>query len=266
VEPNWALELFNKSVLKQRKFAEISALVGTTVDLRCLDIGSDNGVISYLFRRQGGSWASVDLNEQTVQSIRALVETDVHQIDGRTLPFADGTFDLAVIVDFLEHIPDDGGFVRELRRVIKPGGVLVANVPHEKHTLLRRLRFLIGQTDEKHGHLRPGYTVESIRALFGDCFTVNHAHTYSKFFSEFIDMVIVFAVTTLKGGGHTQKGLIVTGDDLQSNRKMFRLYSLIYPIVRVFSMLDSLLPFRSGYMLVVKATANTQQPIGGVQQ
>lgn len=49
----------------------------------------------------------------------------------RPHPFADREFDLVVVVDFLEHIPDDRGFAAELGRILKPGGRLIVNVPRE---------------------------------------------------------------------------------------------------------------------------------------
>jgi ubiquinone/menaquinone biosynthesis C-methylase UbiE len=253
--PDWALQLFNKSVLKRRKFREVTALLGDVRGRRCLDVGSDNGVISYLLRQMGGAWSSADLNAQTVGAIRELVWDEVYQIDGNALPFPDSTFDHVAIIDFLEHIPDDRRFIEELHRTLKPGGTLILNVPHLKQSALRRFRGWIGQTDEKHGHLRPGYNLDSICEVLGECFSIETAHTYSKFFSELIDTLIVFAVTTLKRGGQGAKGLVVTGSDLQANKSMFRLYSLIYPVVWVFSKLDALVP-ASGYMLIVKATNN----------
>lgn len=256
MQNNWPIRLFNKSVLKQRKYQEITALLGRTDGLRCLDIGSDNGVISYLLRQGGGSWASADLEDKTVRSIRELVQTDVYQINGERTPFADDEFDRVVIVDFLEHIPNDGEFVQELFRILKPGGTLIVNVPHIKNSLLRRFRFAIGQTDEKHGHLRPGYTQDSLRRLFGSQFTIETAHTYSRFFSEWIDTMIVWSVGLVKGKDESKKGLVVTGDDLKANEKMFKLYALIYPVVWFISKLDRLIPFTSGYMLIVKAKIN----------
>jgi SAM-dependent methyltransferase len=252
----WPIRLFNKSVLKQRKYHEITALLGPTAGLHCLDIGSDNGVISFLLREHGGTWKSADLAPQAVAAIRELVGDEVYQLDGGRTPFADDEFDRVVIVDFLEHIPDDRGFVDELFRILKPGGELIANVPHLKPSLLRRFRFAIGQTDEKHGHLRPGYTRASLETLFGDQFRMSSATTYSKFFSELIDTLIVGAVGLTqrkKSAAHTSKGLLVTGADLNKNKKMFKIYSLIYPVVWLFARLDALLRWRSGYMLIAKA-------------
>jgi SAM-dependent methyltransferase len=262
-ERQWPLRLFTRSVLKQRKFREISALLGQSQGLSCLDIGADNGVISFLLRERGGRWKSADLDAQTVGAIMALVQADVYQIDGRTTPFADDEFDRIVIVDFLEHIPDDAAFAKELFRILKPGGTLIVNVPHVKRIgMMRPLRGALGQTDDKHGHLRPGYTVESLRDLFGDYFALEAHTTYSRFFSELIDALIVYAVSRLKRDkGHSQKGLIVTGQDLSAYRSLFRIYSLIYPVVWLVAKLDALLFFTSGYMLVARARVNKESTV-----
>ena len=80
---DWALALFRRSVLKQRKLAELVRSLGPTAGLRCLDLGSDNGVVSLLLRERGGSWASGDLTEEAVASIRSLVGDDVHLVARR---------------------------------------------------------------------------------------------------------------------------------------------------------------------------------------
>lgn len=258
MEQKWPVRLFNKSVLKQRKLKEITDLIGPTTGLTCLDIGSDNGVISLLLRQRGGQWKSADLDDASVSAIRALVTDDVYKINGRTTPFADSEFDCVAIVDFLEHIPDDAAFRQELFRVLRPDGTVIINVPHIKNSLLRKFRLAIGQTDEKHGHLRPGYTVESLRHLLGEQFTVEQHKTYSKFFSEFIDTLIVQAVymTQRNKKDPSQKGALVTEQDLKKNKLIFRLYSLLYPVVWLFAKLDNLLFFTTGYMLIARASVN----------
>jgi ubiquinone/menaquinone biosynthesis C-methylase UbiE len=267
MEQNWPLLLFNKSVLKQRKLKEIIELIGETDCLHCLDIGSDNGVISYLLRERGGAWKSADLDEQATHSIRELVKHDVFQINGRQTPFEDNEFDRVVIVDFLEHIETDREFIDELFRIIKPGGELIVNVPHIKNSLLRKFRLAIGQTDEKHGHVRPGYEVDELTALLMGKFKIISDKSYSKFFSECIDTLMTFALDLLKRGEtKSQKGRIVTKQDMQRYQKIFRVYSLIYPVVWLLGKLDTVLFWRSGYMLIIKAKSNKDQTWIDVQQ
>jgi SAM-dependent methyltransferase len=243
--------LFRKSVLKQRKLAEVSKALGPTAGLRCLDLGSDNGVVSLLLREAGGRWASGDLTGEAVASIRGLVETDVHLVRGDRLPFDDAAFDRVAVVDMLEHVPDERAFVAELARVTRPGGRLVINTPHRKDTLLRRLRHAIGQTDEKHGHLRPGYTPERLATLLGSRFSVERHRTYSRFFSELVDTALNWGIERLGKKG-SSKGMVVTGSDVAKHRKLFLAYSAIYPFVWAISRLDLLLP-TSGYMLIAAA-------------
>ena len=225
--------------------------------MHCLDIGSDNGVISYLFRQRGGTWKSADLEDRAVQSIRELVQDDVYQINGRKTSFQDNEFDRVVIVDFLEHIQTDQEFIGELYRIIKPGGELIINVPHIKNTLLRKFRAAIGQTDKNHGHVRPGYTIDGLKALLMGRFTILSYKTYSRFFSECIDTSIAFAFDQLRNGQPAStKGLLVTGQDLNRHQKLFRFYSFIYPVVWFFSKLDILFFWCSGYMLLAKTKIN----------
>jgi len=48
---------------------------------------------------------------------------------GLNLPFADATFDCVICAEVLEHIPDYHAVLEEIRRVLKPGGVLAVSVP-----------------------------------------------------------------------------------------------------------------------------------------
>ena len=252
---DWALALFRRSVLKRRKLAEIAAMLGPSAGRRCLDLGSDNGVVSLLLRRGGGSWASADLTEDAVRSIRELVQTDVHLVDGRRFPFPDREFEAVVVVDMLEHVLDDRAFLSELFRITRPGGRLVVNTPHRRDTALRRWRARLGQTDERHGHVRPGYTPAELRALMeeGGRFRLERHHTYSGFFAELVDTAIQWGLSALGKKG-SAKGVVVTAGDLRRHRRLFLAYSALYPFVLALCQLDRLLPRGSGYMLIASAT------------
>jgi SAM-dependent methyltransferase len=244
----WAKALFGRSVLKQRKLAEVAAMLGPTDGLRCLDLGSDNGVVSLLLRERGGTWASGDLTEEAVASIRSLVVEDVRLVSGDHLPFPAAAFDRVAVVDMLEHVPDEAAFAAELARVTKPGGRLVVNTPHRRDTALRRLRHALGQTDEKHGHLRPGYTPQRLAEVFASAFSVERHRTYSRFFSEAVDAGLNFGLERL-GKKSSAKGMVVTAGDLARNRRTFRLYSALYPLVWAVTRLDTVVP-APGYMLI----------------
>ncbi len=246
---DWARALFSRSVLKQRKLREIVAALGPTEGLRCLDLGSDNGVVSLLLRERGGSWVSADLTAEAVEAIRGLVKTDVYLVQSDRLPFDSASFDRVVVVDMLEHAPDEAAFVGELARITRPGGLLVVNTPHPKDTWLRRFRHAIGQTDERHGHLRPGYSREGLAELIEPRFAITASRTYSRFFTELVDTLINWGVARL-GKSSSAKGMVVTGGDLAKHRRMFRAYSAIYPAVRAIAALDALIPWASGYMLI----------------
>ncbi len=263
-EAEWALALFNRSVLKQAKWNRVLEFLQDPSGKTNLDIGADNGIISYLLRQRGGRWFSADLDGAAVASIRQLVHTDVHQLDGSTTPFADTTFDQVVIVDFLEHIPDDREFVRELARILKPGGRLIVNVPHLKpRSLLNRFRHSIGLTDEWHGHLRPGYSLPGLRQLLQPDFEIERARTYSGTFSELVDTVlngVYQAVKRSKGGdAASAKGNIVGQGDVKQYRKQFLLLRTLYPVFWATARLDTLLPLQAGYKLIVQARRRPEE-------
>jgi SAM-dependent methyltransferase len=262
----WALALFNRSVLKQAKFRQIVARMDDPRGKRGLDIGADNGVISYLLRQRGGQWHSADLDERAVTSIRQLVGKNVHRLDGGATSFEDGAFDQIIVVDFLEHIPDDHLFVRELARILKPGGLVIINVPHLRPgSVLNRFRHAIGLTDDWHGHLRPGYSLDGLRQLLEPAFVIEAAVTYSRVFSELIDTALnglYLKLQQRKGtGGSSSKGPVITGSDLRQHRKQFIFLSALYPLLWGMAKLDTLLWFSPGYKLIVSARRAPQAAV-----
>lgn len=52
-----------------------------------------------------------------------------HHVDLQDQPFADGTFDLVLTQDVLEHVPDAFAALREVQRTLRPGGLHVFTVP-----------------------------------------------------------------------------------------------------------------------------------------
>jgi SAM-dependent methyltransferase len=254
----WALPLFRRSVLKQAKLDQITRLLDAPEGRDCLDIGADNGVISLLLRRMGGRWSSADLDERAVASIRELVRERVYRLDGARTPFEDRSFDQVVVVDYLEHVADDASFVRELARIVRPGGSVIINVPHLKPgSTLNRLRHAIGLTDAWHGHLRPGYDLDQLRGLLGADFAIEQAETYSRSFSELVDTLLNGLYLLLQrrksARPESAKGTVVTGSDLQGRRGQFLLLTALYPVLWSLARMDALLWRQPGYKLILRA-------------
>lgn len=261
-QPNraWADWLFKRSILKQLKFKNIQEYLGSVDGLKCLDIGSDNGVISYKLRQLGGLWSSADLDPRSVRAMQELVRERVYKINERQTPFEDDEFDTVVIVDFLEHIPDDAGFMDELHRILRPGGMLILNAPLIRDGWLMPFRESIGLTEETHGHLRPGYTTESLEILATNSqFEMEDIGTHTRTISKFIDSLMVWTISRLtkkKTPEGIGRGLVVDQDDLGQHRWASRLYALIYPVIYLASKLDYLLFFDPGYMIIAKARSS----------
>ncbi len=253
--PPWPLLLYRKSVLKQEKFHAIERLLPSLPGRRCLDIGGDNGVISYLLRQRGGLWHSAD-SPEAVKAIQDIVGNNVHRLSGPNLPFPSEHFDLVVVIDYMEHIREDRQFVQELFRVLKPGGELIVNVPHcKKGALLRPIRTALGLTDERHGHVRPGYREDELQSLLHELFEVQEMRTYSRFFSQAIDTFFGFLHGRVgRGKGkETSKGIIVTQQDFEREGKSFLLASLAYPFCKLLVRLNAVLFFTKGYLLIARA-------------
>lgn len=57
----------------------------------------------------------------------------VHNLDQLPWPLEDGSFDLVLCNHLVEHVDDFVATVRELHRILKPGGYLIVRTPHYSH-------------------------------------------------------------------------------------------------------------------------------------
>lgn len=73
----------------------------------------------------------VDINEMAVKQCRSLnLEAQIMKVD--KLPFQDQSFDSVILDNVLEHIDDPRKILKEIYRVLIPGGVLLVGVPCER--------------------------------------------------------------------------------------------------------------------------------------
>jgi|SRR5579871_379167 len=96
-------------------------------DRAVLEVGCGMGTLAMNWAQHGARITAVDLTLTAVEQSRrrfSLFQLPgvFQQEDGRHLSFADGTFDYGYSWGVLHHSPDLGASLRELMRVIKPGG------------------------------------------------------------------------------------------------------------------------------------------------
>jgi SAM-dependent methyltransferase len=100
---------------------------------RVLEVGAGPGELAERIRRElGAALVAIDISPRMVELARRR-GVDARVGDAQDLPFDDGEFDCAVAAWMLYHVPDVDRGLRELRRVLRPGGRLVAVTNSERN-------------------------------------------------------------------------------------------------------------------------------------
>jgi SAM-dependent methyltransferase len=109
---------------------------------RVLDMGCGGGRHAFELFRRGARVIALDRDAGEVASVNAMFAAMAEageapagasavavRGDAYELPFPDGSFDRIVAAEVLEHLPDDRRAFAELRRVLRPGGLIAVTVP-----------------------------------------------------------------------------------------------------------------------------------------
>jgi len=139
-----------RSVL-ERVIEDLSLPAGA----RILDAGCGSGRNMVEFARHG-TVTGVELSDTSVALARERGAGEVVEGSVLEMPFEPGTFDLAASLDVIEHLEDDLEALRELRRVVAPGGALLVTVP--------AYQWLWSGHDEINHHFRR-YTRRSLQQI-----------------------------------------------------------------------------------------------------
>jgi SAM-dependent methyltransferase len=124
-----------------------------------LDFGCGTGAFLEDLDRFGRV-SAVDGDATAVSFCHARGRHEVrHAPPGVALPFDDDAFDLVTTLDVIEHVDDHVAALVELRRVLRPGGLLLVAVP--------AFMFLWGKQDEVSHHRRR-YTARTLRAALAE--------------------------------------------------------------------------------------------------
>ncbi len=108
-------------------------LAGEVAGRRILDAGCGSGPIAAALRDRGAIVTGIDSSAKMLELARQRLGASaaLHLADlGSPLPFPDGAFDDVIASLVLHYLEDWAGPLAELRRVLTPGGRLIASVDH----------------------------------------------------------------------------------------------------------------------------------------
>ncbi len=247
--PDEQAHIFRRSVPLQVRLQEITRALGAVEGLTCLEVGADNGGHSLKLRKHGGSWQSVAWDPAVAEAVGAAIGEKVHVFAEGGLPFKKKLFDVVVVYDFLERFRDDIAFIEECHKILKPDGRLIVSV----HRLgnwrpVEMLRSALGQTYQKRGFVRPGYTESELFRVLKSGFDVHVVRAYSRFCVEFSDAIVSRVIEKFQAAGEAGKGRVA------------RAHTIGNIFLRIAFQLDALMLLSRGYRFIVIAKRRAWRP------
>lgn len=113
------------SARQGRDLLDIGCGTGANLPMLAREVGVKGSVTALDYSPLALQFAAHELNHLPEESKRITLLRG----DATRLPFADNSFDLVTMLDVLEHVEDDLAAVREISRVLRPGGAFVLSVP-----------------------------------------------------------------------------------------------------------------------------------------
>ncbi len=125
-ERSWFLRLDRRYGLRKRCAVITRRVRGVG---RLLDVGCATGIFLDGMRRLGWQVQGVELNPEIAAYARERLGLPVFAGTLEQAAFPSGHFDLVTLWDVLEHVHDPKGALREIARILRPGGWLVLSLP-----------------------------------------------------------------------------------------------------------------------------------------
>jgi SAM-dependent methyltransferase len=129
-EPSRAEDCYRRMVLRDHVRFAMKAVRGR---VRALDVGCGTGLFGRMLQEASGGAVrafGVDVSRRAAAQARGRNGISVAVADLTRAPFAPASWDLITMFHVLEHAPDPGAMLDAARRLVAPGGALVAQVPN----------------------------------------------------------------------------------------------------------------------------------------
>ena len=119
---------------KEANYFAIREIVTKNTDktIKILEVGSGLGYLTYAISRQGYDITGLDISSDAVE--KAQQQFGNHYVCGDVYGFSSdnpGRFDMVIITEVIEHVPDPRSFCRMLINLLKVGGKLIITTPNK---------------------------------------------------------------------------------------------------------------------------------------
>ncbi|MBF0346944.1 MAG: class I SAM-dependent methyltransferase [Magnetococcales bacterium] len=227
------------SIHSRLRLAHLKRFLPQTTGGRLLDVGCGLGYLSEMLGR-GYQCVGVDFDMASLEAnwkrqIGQMVRGNVDR-----LAFRDASFDLIVCSEVMEHLPWglDAAVMKEMARVLKPGGRILITVPAlEGIRATSRLRNL-GHDDPNGGeyHFRMGYSKADLETLYTPLPLEVVYHGFSMVFLSELAMDLLKWV-------YFKKNTLKEHADIMGvqNSLLFKLYRTIFPLLHLFFIVEDTL-------------------------
>lgn len=163
------------AIQRPTKYKLVREFLGNALGVAA-DIGCGPGVFIRYMSLRAKHVIGLDVDRDSLGRVKSrhcnLRNVDFAATVVDSLPFPDDLLDTVLFLEVLEHLEDDGAALREIWRVLRPGGKLVVSVPVPPGEV---------NEDSEWGHKREGYELPAIVHLL----TVSGFEVEKHAFAEF---------------------------------------------------------------------------------